>query len=1799
MAKKVQTYDITKVGPQRFNQLQQQNMMMQGIEPLPDLFPDLQRTHNVTTHNPLQNMQQDVMSPLNNGQGDYWGASRFDEPTATDADFMNLGNIRAENQPAMSKILNGTVKMGTTAATTFLDGTVGALYGIIQGGANLLDKDPDTGFWQGMWDNDFNRAMANIQDAMEKVAPNYYTEAELSNPWYENIFSANFLGDKLLKNAGFTIGAMATMAVPGVGVVGEAANAGVSGLGKLITASKAINNAEKAADLMRGFKQAGGIAQKLVNSFVSANGEAAIESINAVKANEEAINQNIQSWMQRAQADARAEYYRTGNTADYQRRMQEIEEAGAGAMEEAASTMRGLGNSVYFANVGLLMLTNNLEFGKYIKGGWNVQQGIKGLEKKVAGEVVEDMATFGRGIAEGTAALGVPESVGRMSVGRIAAGTFARMGEEGFEEGAQNIISDSGQMQSQAKVNLWAKNKFADDNLLAAEINPDVNEELVSRLKAIGAAWTENFGSGFDASGWEEVFLGALTGGLGTISVHTDPVTKKWNVWQGGFIEEVRKPKEELQQAERIVQAFNDYINNEDFRKNTRHAIAAMTFAQQMDDAVAKNNIMAFKNAELMAVVNDALYFRDMGALDAYKGFYEGMAAQVTDDDVADVKAQMRNLETGKSWFDTKTNDELKTLLSDKAKSTLGKIEDTLGTYDVHSQLYRDKFEELNPALAEAGLRYLTAKAVLIDDLERRKAELEQKQNAANTSRAERGESLGTEIKQVSDKIEQLNKEYEDWVKHPEHMFETIQKTIDLNEKYRIGKDSEQAKERLKTAQTMQEVADFYFSTDANIRQSVFDKATREAEGPVKDLLTSFRPFIATMNSLSNLIDKRAKEYASDLYEEVVRYEAEGDIDQRTLDSTRQMAELQRKDYEFAFKQEVQAVVDSFLEDPEASFSKKTLEQALRERAAGLLIDPELNREGGNQQLITFIASELNTLAHAVKNLDDTYREAEEYQEEVRKKKEEKPVEKPVEKSEETGGKPVEKTPTLSMVKKGSSILEIEEPEEELPEPEEEAPEEEEEVEVERKPHVFKTLDTEGMSDNDADLAEEVLNTDDGSELPEDVSTVTPEFVEEPKETKRSFRGNAFHRFKTSLLASGTAKEEARAGAFYRLMKDKGFDIDYIQNNFLHQLMGLHAQNRLPVQYMLMHGRKRGNADGVIATGANAAHIFLVTEYTNQVAEIVKRTDPQAAGNIIKSDGLEYLVVGVLGYSSSDTALAAQHKKIEDLLRKDDEAYRKAGQNEEFVVHKGYRDNVTNFIYGMTPGYVIRRYEGEDKTKTPVDSDLKTLLETANPKHLNLGNLHWLVLEGRNPKVTARENFRWIKFKTDELRRKPFEAEHPGKLYLYLPAADGTYIPQYVTPVRFRNLSEANGKVWEDIQAAIRELAQAKDVTERKAAMAGLRDLFVFSSNLGGKGTNIFYDEETDTIKYAVADLARKGEQHIIRFTPDEVMTEAPSEQEVFDKVTEMLADTNPRFRMNVRTLSRDPGYYVNNGLIRVNLRSLGTVDARSYVYPINDDGTPLIDFKATGGQNVKTTDFNRVVYFEDQMFRISTEEDGTLVVRDAEENQVTDPAFLRQMTDIMKITNGEIYSTGLTAVGKPDGKHFHYYISEVTDMDDTTFVYVEKGQGSYRRIHGADLATFRSRLRYYNDHRASIQAGEAAVETGSSLDVPVEIPIVHEAETSGSNVLTNGEEVVTKSEEKSVARVAKNANFAREIFADQDSYDRLVGIVNDSLESGETSSLDEVEDILMKGKYAELYAQVSDADSLAEYLDKIEECGI
>ena len=68
------------------------------------------------------------------------GNSTYDQDIQTMSEAQNIENFRGENQSGLMQIGNGLIKMGTTALTTFADGTVGTLVGLVQGIQNLAGK---------------------------------------------------------------------------------------------------------------------------------------------------------------------------------------------------------------------------------------------------------------------------------------------------------------------------------------------------------------------------------------------------------------------------------------------------------------------------------------------------------------------------------------------------------------------------------------------------------------------------------------------------------------------------------------------------------------------------------------------------------------------------------------------------------------------------------------------------------------------------------------------------------------------------------------------------------------------------------------------------------------------------------------------------------------------------------------------------------------------------------------------------------------------------------------------------------------------------------------------------------------------------------------------------------------------------------------------------------------------------------------------------------------------------------------------------------------------------------------------------------------------------------------------------------------------------------------------------------------------------------------------------------------------------------------------------------------------------
>ena len=127
------------------------------------------------------------------------GDSMYDEGITSMTQLDNLANTRGELQPWYAQIGAGLAKGAVLAGTTFADGILGTIVGLGNAAA--------TGTFSGFWDNPFSNTMQQVNEWSESVLPNYYTDAEKNDPWYENIFSANFIGDKFLKNLGFAVGA--------------------------------------------------------------------------------------------------------------------------------------------------------------------------------------------------------------------------------------------------------------------------------------------------------------------------------------------------------------------------------------------------------------------------------------------------------------------------------------------------------------------------------------------------------------------------------------------------------------------------------------------------------------------------------------------------------------------------------------------------------------------------------------------------------------------------------------------------------------------------------------------------------------------------------------------------------------------------------------------------------------------------------------------------------------------------------------------------------------------------------------------------------------------------------------------------------------------------------------------------------------------------------------------------------------------------------------------------------------------------------------------------------------------------------------------------------------------------------------------------------------------------------------------------------------------------------------------------------------------------------------------------------
>lgn len=568
---KVKDIDITKSGPMTFRDLQKANQ-----EPYTNLSPEFKsfsmnvgaNTAPTSLYDARAHGEQMVQSSLE-GTTTPWGESMFDEPTATEAQFQELGDIRAENQPWYAQIGVGLAKGAILAGTTFLDGTVG----LILGAGTAISEDR----WSGLWDNDFSKAMQSVNEWSEQALPNYYTKAEQEQPWYENIFTANFLGDKFIKNLGFTVGAFYSGGVTTAGLKATKLPQLIGAIAKSSKAPKIVTSA--------------------VGAVTSAVNEGRIEALNNSKdwfelhkaQLDDTYRDRIQA-IQNRYEDTKGTLVRTreGQMADpayieYQNAIKKEQESYNAALGKLSEDRLKMGNADLLMNIPILTASNIIQFGKLYANGFKTARKATNIVGK-AGEYTA-----------GTTRLGATAAITKGAL------------SEGTEEITQGMASRISGNYYSTDVNNFYKSKT----------DPEAAQETLS--------WTKSFAEGInetvnDGSAWEEFFIGSLTGALGMprfrgVRSESGSLQSPITI-EGGAINEWRDYNEKIARENEIANYMNSRINSPEFKNYYQGLIRHNKYQNDMNRAAEEGDEFNFKNAEHAQLVSDIAMFDNAGKME-------------------------------------------------------------------------------------------------------------------------------------------------------------------------------------------------------------------------------------------------------------------------------------------------------------------------------------------------------------------------------------------------------------------------------------------------------------------------------------------------------------------------------------------------------------------------------------------------------------------------------------------------------------------------------------------------------------------------------------------------------------------------------------------------------------------------------------------------------------------------------------------------------------------------------------------------------------------------------------------------------------------------------------------------------------------------------------------------------------------------------------------------------------------------------------------------------------------------------
>lgn len=516
-------------------------------------------------------------------EGEDFGTSRFDRGILNNPTEADIADLRADRQTAVGQFINGVSKGAILAGTTFLDGTLGLAFGLVDAAQAAASGDKD--WYAKIWDNSVSNGLQKINELSEEALPNYRSTEEMNRPWTSNIFTANFIADTFLKNLGFTVGAI---------YAGRGFNALLkpSGLGAMIT---------------------GGLYSAINESRIEANNNSDDWEKLQLQQIDDQLNAEVQRLAMTAQSQ---EEYEQGLDILNQRRN--------AAIEKVREQKSNVGAVDLIANIPLLALTDILSWGRIYAKGFESAKDVaarsgKQVTKEARQKGIENaiLDEQGNNIVNRITKIGDKYGWNDIKKSTVIRQGLQRAVREGNEELAQAMAAEfAGQLYLPDSPESYYR---ATTDGVAKKTTDDMFDKLIT-------SFVNTYG---DGNRWEEFAVGFLTGLLGVPTfgnnVNADSSTyigrNRAVGISGGIFGDLAQRRTTNEQGRAAVSSMNEFIDK--FEEKKIPFMRRTSFSNAMDGFLAEDNKFEYKNAEDNDMFEQISQYARMGKIQDLKDMVE------------------------------------------------------------------------------------------------------------------------------------------------------------------------------------------------------------------------------------------------------------------------------------------------------------------------------------------------------------------------------------------------------------------------------------------------------------------------------------------------------------------------------------------------------------------------------------------------------------------------------------------------------------------------------------------------------------------------------------------------------------------------------------------------------------------------------------------------------------------------------------------------------------------------------------------------------------------------------------------------------------------------------------------------------------------------------------------------------------------------------------------------------------------------------------------------------------------------